>query len=218
MKKTRKKYFTLIELLVVIAIIAILAGMLLPALNNAREKARGSDCMSLTKQVSLAVLQYRNDYDGWMIATRCYGNEGETTWVYILQQIKLYTVSKTTTLCPSMRGILPDKSQTYSAGLQTYFGDATYQLSYFRKESKIKSPSSLFTLSLDSGRYYPKREPFQTGYIRAQKTCDASYSTNRYMPSFWGIHTQYGNAAYFDGHIEGRTEAQLYDGKEFSNN
>ena len=79
MGNRKRTNFTLIELLIVIAIIAILAGMLLPALNVAREKSRGIQCASQMKTFGLNTIQYTVDFNEWCPTSYHYFASKETT-------------------------------------------------------------------------------------------------------------------------------------------
>ena len=79
-KKRRRKSFTLIELLIVVAIIAILAAMLLPALNKARQAAYATMCQNNASQISKGFIMYAGDYQDWMLPYNL--NSAISGWVY----------------------------------------------------------------------------------------------------------------------------------------
>ncbi len=100
-----KKHFTLIELLVVIAIIAILASMLLPALNKAREKSRKASCSGNLKQLAFAHLLYADAYNGY-VALQTNHNQAAsggtvTTHAVMLQNTGLMPFKSKIWRCPS---------------------------------------------------------------------------------------------------------------------
>ena len=78
-----RKWFSLIELLVVVAIIAILAGMLLPALKNAKGMAQASVCLSNMKQCNLGFISYASDWNDYIPAFRTVDSVNRAWYFYM---------------------------------------------------------------------------------------------------------------------------------------
>ncbi|MBQ9772411.1 MAG: type II secretion system protein [Lentisphaeria bacterium] len=209
-----RKHFTLIELLVVIAIIAILAGMLLPALNNAREKGRSSSCMGNMKQMTQAALFYAQDHQDHVPNVNCSyraANDGaDYHWQRKLTQHYVGKDHVKLRVCPTMENIYKVKSGGRSWSQTTYgmndagaygasYGNASLYPIGGRKLShmKLASRGSMFV------------ENYGHCSWAATHTALASIEANTGTSNPAFIHLDRINVTYMDGHAASLVRLQV---------
>ena len=127
-----KPAFTLIELLVVVAIIAILAGLLLPALNAAKERSKKITCLSSMKQVASAIHMYGNDFQDWLPPVKGWTQQLVKNGSIVMAKGKKWTpdpwggyvfMGSNVFVCPSM-----PKPFYWQSGEFSNYSDTTYAL------------------------------------------------------------------------------------------
>jgi len=204
---SRKHGFTLIELLVVIAIIAILAALLLPAINAAKDSARTVDCKNRLRQLGMSELNYASDYGGCICLSWNPPSGSTSTYVSWMTLLTPYTPSKKIWVCPSEA---PFKYATTNSTWAVYgvnrqntafpslFEPSSHERIIARVE-KVPTGVPIFmdTLRSDSASGYKG----QWHFFRYNDYWENSAISVRHQGS--------ASAVFIDGHAESKNPGQL---------
>ncbi len=225
-----KNRFTLIELLIVIAIIAILASLLLPALNKARDKAKAAQCTSNQKQTMLGQVQYANDYQGRMVVMAPYGASYEL-WTCMLTR-----EASNTGLLPLGNGYLTSKTIRCPAtvappGFDRFWGNyGFYKGQSFSSDNRAeKSGDFMYYVDAEGKSFYLTQRMKSPAAIVLLADTVASGVGAKQGNSIWywnpngavestnaagvsRVHNDRANVGFGDGHVGARAARELRDG------
>ena len=208
---TIEKTFTLIELLVVIAIIAILASMLLPALNRARDTAKKIKCAGQLKTLGTYLILYTQDCDGYVHEYKtpdprnrywCDTNSGDSYCVrYLGMKYNDYLKPGNKLDCPCERA--DGEKQGIGGWIYINYGYNIEPWMYKPKLTMIKKPSTLAC-------YVDCMNAMAVVSWRGRYTGSDWANREDYRGAWWG-HLGGTNIVFFDGHYEWRTKNSLND-------
>ncbi|NOY80000.1 MAG: prepilin-type N-terminal cleavage/methylation domain-containing protein [Kiritimatiellaeota bacterium] len=200
--RTARSEFTLIELLVVIAIIAILASMLLPALQKARDKALTASCVSQLKQITLGTIMYAGDFDNMIVPSYSDAANGfydevfkvnRTRWVPWWALTFSYVGDVKTFSCPAKRS-------TNDYHISPWVSTRGYGSITMHAQNEITNPSETIlhfeTWRGDRPCSYPE------GTIASGPNCRGRAIGIYQGTNYNDRHNGGGNLGFSDGHVK----------------